>query len=100
MCKVKQSSIKLLITFLRSIHSFSRHHKEFEGIADSYSYNKVLVEDYKLQELTRSLAMNKVVFDVNELHSPYYPQQDYLDPSKQIFIPHTKDVYPYNKSQS
>ena len=60
----------------------------------------MIIENYKLLEQTRTISMNKVVYDCLDTNSPYYPQGDYIDGSKQVFVPHVKDVFPYNKSQS
>ena len=84
--------------FIKSIHTFTRNHKEFEPICEAYPDNRALIEDYKLQEQTRTISMNKVVYDCTDNNSPYYPLGDYIDQSKRIPVANAKDVFPYNKS--
>ena len=56
---------------MRNKLHFIRNHKEFEPIYE-VSINKALIEEYKLKEVTRTSTMNKVVYDCNDINSPFY----------------------------
>jgi hypothetical protein len=67
---------------MRNKFTFNRIHKEFEPIYDASSFNKTLVEEYKMKELSRNgginggtagvSGMNKLVYNCNDVSSTYY----------------------------
>jgi hypothetical protein len=67
---------------MRHNFNFIRTHKEFEPINDSYHLNKSLAEDYKSKENSRVNILNKIVYDCNDLNSPYYPIGEYIPSDK------------------
>ena len=52
--------------------NFLRGTKEFEPINEGAQYNKGLIEDYKIKEITRASLMQRLIYDCNDLNSPYY----------------------------
>lgn len=52
--------------------NFLRGTKEFEPINEGALYNKNLIEDYKLKEITRGSQTQRLIYDCNDLSSPYY----------------------------
>lgn len=71
--------------------NFNRGTKEFEPINEAALYNKSLIEDYKSKEVTRTSSMSRLIYDCNEVSSPYYTTpSDFINPADQIQIPNDK----------